>query len=92
MTLYNGQVEEQGNVWIIRIRKPIYGTVVSIREKILKDAQRKGKTLRVVCPGATEDVSPNIWMREGTKISKVFLRPDQPMILYQRMVKGGEEK
>lgn len=92
MKYFNGQVEEFGSIWRIIIRKPIFATQCAIREKILMEAYKRGKMLLVECPDGQEFVSPATWMNEGKKISKVFLQPDNPMILFQRAVKLASHK
>lgn len=91
MTLYNGQVETIGNYWYMYIRQPIYGTNVAIREKILTDAIKRNKRIIVQCPHGEQIIDPKTWKKTAKKISKVFLIPDRPMILYQGNITYVEE-
>lgn len=64
------------------IKKPLYGTFVYIRETFVNKAIREGKMMRVTIPQGSAVVDPNDWKETGKRMEKVFLRPDQPMILY----------
>lgn len=66
----------------IEIKKPLYGNYVYIRESILNKAIRSGNQLLVIVPKGKAVVNPTEWKRKGQRMSKVFLRPDEPMILY----------
>jgi hypothetical protein len=87
MTLFNGQVDTIGKFWWIDIKKPMEGNKVAIRALILELAHKKKKLLIVNCPGCQEVIDPKVWKKEGEKIYRVFMRPDEPMVLYERAVK-----
>jgi hypothetical protein len=71
----------------VTIDKPIYGTNVAVRDKYLKQAIREhcDITIKTTVDGKVYEctVSPLRWIMEGKKMSKVFLIPDRPMVLYQ---------
>lgn len=89
MTLFNGQVETVGKFWWINVRYPMSDTTISIRDVILSEAKKRKKTLIVNCPGGQEIITPELWRKEGRKIYKTFLRPDEPMVLYERKVRAN---
>jgi hypothetical protein len=66
----------------INIHRPIYGSYVGIREKYIWQAKREGKKLFIRIPQGTAIVSPEKFLRGATRIEKVFLQPDNPMVLY----------
>lgn len=66
----------------INIRQPIYGTYVGIREKYIWQAKREHKKLRITIPQGEVIISPEAYLKGATRIEKVFLIPDKPMILY----------
>ena len=67
----------------IKINKPIYGTYIAIRDKYLNQALKLKTDLRVEIPQGTYIVNPRKWIKTGRKQEKVFLIPDQPMILWE---------
>lgn len=64
------------------IKKPLYGTFVYIRETFVNKAIKTGKVLRVTIPQGVAIVDPVDLKTNGKRMEKVFLRPDQPMVLY----------
>ena len=66
----------------VNIKKPIYGTYVGIRDKYIWQAKRERKLLRITIPQGTEIISPAKFLKGATRIEKVFLIPDKPMVLY----------
>lgn len=66
----------------IHIQRPIYGTFCYVRDKYLKQAKREGKFLKISCPNASCIVSVTEWLSDAKRIEKVFLQPDNPMVLY----------
>jgi hypothetical protein len=66
-----------------KINKPIYGTYIAIRDKYLNQAIKLKTDLRVTIPQGTYIVNPKKWIKTGRKQEKVFLIPDQPMILWE---------
>lgn len=88
MILFNGQVRTVGkHYWWMEIDRPIYGNVVAIREKILKEAKKNKKAIVINSPGCQEVVSPDMWIERSKRIEKVFKIPDRPMVLWQGEVK-----
>lgn len=76
----------------VEIKKPIYGTYVGIRDTYLKQAIRQGKLLKITIPEGVGIADPREWIKTGKRIEKVFLRPDEPMILYANHVQLPVEK
>jgi len=66
----------------VNILKPIYGTYVGIRDKYIFKAKREKKDLFIRIPQGTCTISPAKFLRGATRIEKVFLIPDKPMVLY----------
>lgn len=60
----------------------MYGTFVYIREDHLKQAMEANLRVFVKIPQGTAEIIPSYWMASGKRMSKVFLRPDEPMILW----------
>lgn len=75
------------SLWAFHIDKPIYGTCVAIRDRILEDARKAGVQMLLTCPGGKEIVNPSKWMKSAKRIEKVFLIPEHPMVLYQGFIK-----
>lgn len=76
----------------VEIRDPMYGTYVGIRDTYLRQAIRQGKLLRITIPDGVGIADPREWIKTGKRIEKVFLRPDEPMILYANYVQLPIEK
>lgn len=77
----------------IHIHKPLYGSFVYIREKYVDLAIKKGKLLKITIPEGTFERDPKEWKETGQRIEKVFLKPDEPMVLWGNHVvklKGKE--
>ena len=70
----------------VTIHKPLYGNYVNIRDKFLKEAYVKGVKLEITIPNGTAVVDPKWWIQTGKKVEQVFLRPDEPMILWGNTV------
>ena len=66
----------------VTIHKPLYDTFVNIRETYVRRAIKEGKLLRITIPQGTAVVDPKEWIMTGKVHKQVFLRPDEPMILY----------
>ena len=73
----------------IVINKPIFENNVGIRDKYIEHAIALGRKLKITIAdnGITGIHDPIQWKKTGKKISKVFLLPNQPMILWQNNVK-----
>lgn len=65
-----------------KIYKPLYGTFVYLYGSKVEKALREGKMLEIEIPQGTAIVSPKDWKKGMKTMSKVFKRPDQPMLLY----------
>lgn len=70
----------------VDIKKPLYGNFAYVRDVYVNNAIRLGVKLEITVPGGTAIVDPVEWKQkaidENKVMSKVFKRPDQPMILY----------
>lgn len=65
----------------IKIHKPVYGTFVYIREEHIKRAKMRNLKLLITIPQGTYERDPDDWILNSKRIEKVFLRPDEPMVL-----------
>lgn len=66
----------------ITINKPLHDNYLSIREKTLYEAIKKGEMLRVIVPSMGEGIVDPKWaLEKGKLIEQVFLIPDKPMRL-----------
>lgn len=67
------------------IKKPVAAlsrngrVFLNIREEVLQKAARDGVKLRVW--GDNGVIDPNDWLKRADRREKVFLRPDEPLIL-----------
>ena len=68
------------------IEKPLYRNFVYVRDLYLNKAISRGERLKVTIPEGTAIIDPKEWMKTGKKMSKVFKRPEEPMILYGNVV------
>ena len=66
----------------VDIKKPVYGNYVYIRGETLDKAIKHGVRLEIIVPNGKAIVDPAEWKRNGKRIEKIFLRPDEPMVLY----------
>jgi hypothetical protein len=69
----------------VDIRKPIdgkFGTHVYIRDIYVEQAIRKGVKLEITIPSGKGVVDPVAWKNRGDIRKDVFLRPNEPMVLY----------
>lgn len=66
----------------VTIRKPLYGNFCYIRESIINSAIYRGVQMEITVPNGKAIVDPQKWKDTGKRMSKVFLRPDEPMILW----------
>ena len=64
------------------INKPLYDNFVNINSSVVNKAIRLGLKMKVTIPKGTVIVDPVLWKKNGRVMKKVFLRPDEPMILY----------
>ncbi len=66
----------------VDIQKPLYGTYVTIREETIDFAIKTNALLEIHIPQGVATVDPLRWKRDGKRMTKVFLYPDRPMVLY----------
>ena len=80
----------------VEIKKAIFGSYVSVRDKYLNIAKNTHQSLRIRCNGVEAVVTPSQWKKTGKRIRKVFLIPDHPMTLWanhlSRFVKKEKPK
>ena len=76
----------------IEIRKPLYDNFVYIYDSVLNRAIRNHRLLRIKIPEGIGIHNPVNWIKTGKKMEKIFLRPDEPMILYGNYVKIEKPK
>ena len=65
----------------VEIRKPLYGNMCYINEETIDRAIKHGFQLEVKTPTKTRVIDPKEWKQKGQRMSKVFLRKDDPMQL-----------
>ena len=92
LNFYGQEVIEDGNVWHVHIKKPIFGTCVAINNKIINQAIERGKMLKISTTNASEETTPYGWIRKSIKMKKVFRFADRPMILWQGVVGEPQKK
>jgi len=76
----------------IEIRNPLYDNFVYIYDAVLNRAIRNHRMLRITIPQGVGIANPVQWIKTGKKMEKIFLRPDEPMILYGNYVKIEKPK
>jgi len=76
----------------VDIKKPIYGNYVGVRELYIWKAKREHKMLRITTPNGTTTISPTRYLEGATRIEKVFLIPDRPMVLYCKLLTPDKPK
>ena len=75
----------------VKIYKPIYsdegGCVVGVRDKYINQAIRNKERIKVISywkgQETSKDFNPKDIKLISKKIEKVFLRPEEPMVLYE---------
>ena len=79
---------------IVEIKKPLYQNFAYIRDKYLYEAIERGVNVEIRIPQGTAVVDPKKWIKTGKRMEKVFLLPDNPMILWGNRVpiKTEEDK
>ena len=76
----------------VEIKKPLYNNFVYIYDRIIRVAIRNKRLLRIKMPQGVGIADPREWIKTGKKMEKVFLRPDEPMILFGNYVIIEKEK
>lgn len=66
----------------IEIKKPLYGTMVYIRDKHIRQAINEHGPINIICDGKKYMIGPYEWLEGAQKMEKEFLIPGKPMILY----------
>ena len=80
----------------VEIKKPLYetkeGVVVGIYSRKIDDAIRRREFITIKCGEYSETYMPK-WIRANCKvIEKVFLRPDEPMRLYEVFISSPSHR
>ena len=80
----------------IEIFKPLYtteeGDMVCVRDKEVNLAIKFRQMLRVISKNGQAEFYPK-WVKKNSKImEKVFLRPEEPMKLYQLFIPKSKKK
>jgi len=76
----------------VEIKKPLYKYFVYIRDTKIEKAKKNNLDLRIITPDGTYIISVKKFMKDAKKMSKVFLRPGEPMILFGNYVTKGKEE
>ena len=81
---------------IVQIFKPLYETkeydCVGIYSKVIEDAIKFRQMLRVISKNGQANFNPE-WVKKNSKtMEKVFLRPEEPMKLYQLFIPKRKKK
>lgn len=85
-------LDDDGQSYHVHINKPIYGTCVALNDAIIKYAKNHNRRLIISCPKAKESVTPDEWVQRSIIIKKVFRYPDNPMILWQGIIKQTNDQ
>ena len=70
----------------VKIRKPLYGNYVYVRDVFVERAISLNKKMRITVPNGVGIHDPHEWKETGKIMEKIFKRPDEPMILYGNTV------
>jgi hypothetical protein len=70
----------------IIIHKPLYGSFCYIRDLYVNNAIKYNKKLKITIPQGTFLCDPVEWKESGKQIEKVFLKPNEPMVLWGNYV------
>lgn len=80
-------VHEYKNYVVVDIHKPLYvyddKDIVRVRDIYVKQASLARKALVIRTPNGEMIIYPKALKTEGKKVKEIFLRPDQPMVLYE---------
>jgi hypothetical protein len=72
---------------IIDIEKPIYSyqdyDVVRVNKKYIDDAIHNFQALVITTPKGEKTMWPKQIKKEGKRVKEVFLRPDEPMVMFE---------
>jgi len=83
-------------VLVIKIEKPLYtyddADCVRIAEKYVKEATHNCQFLVVRTPKGEKQFMPKELRKQGKKVKEVFLRPDEPMVLFEINIPHCEKK
>lgn len=74
------------------IAKPLFGNFCYIRDLYIKKAEKSYQKLKITTPKGELICTPQEWLRTAKKMEKVFLRPDQPMVLWGNHVPVTQEE
>lgn len=89
------KLKDDGESLHIHIKKPIYGTCVSLNSKIIKYAIDTGRLLKVSCfsKGSyyEEIISPSEWVWKSKRFEKVYKVKNKPMVFYQATINQKSE-
>lgn len=83
----NKFVHEYKQYVVVDIFKPLYThdnqDIVRVRDVYVKQASLHMKRLVIRTPNGEMIFFPKALKKEGKRVKEVFLRPDEPMILYE---------
>ena len=68
------------------IKKPLYGTMVYVREMYLDRARKMNVKLHIQSPNGEITCTADEWMKGAKYMEKVFLRPEEPMRLWGKQL------
>lgn len=70
----------------VDIKKPLYGSFCYVADKYIQIAKRFNLPLKITCPKGVGIFTADEWLKDAKMMKKVFLRPDEPMILWGNRV------
>ena len=71
----------------VEIKKPIFGTYVSIDKRKIDEAIGSGKMMRITIPQGSAVVDPREWLRTADNIEKKIINfPSNPMVFVYNTV------
>lgn len=76
----------------LTIKKPLFDNFVYIRESLLNKAILRNERIEVIIPAGSALIDPKIWKQTGKRMEKVFLRPDEPMVLFGNYLLKNENQ
>lgn len=64
------------------ISKPLYNNFAYINESYIKKAEKLNQKLHIKTPKGEITCTPQEWLKGAKRMEKVFLRPNEPMVLF----------
>lgn len=80
---------------VIDFEKPLYSyqdyDVVRVHDKYVRQASLDSQFIVIITPQGEKVFFPKQLKKEGKKVKEVFLRPDEPMVMYELEIQHTEK-